>query len=162
MSENGQEWFVVERARALAWMYLTERDDLVITKVANDVGLDYQVSLREKDGKSSLRQLGIVLRAARKPTTVEELDKTLRPAMKSLQRIGDFPYPVSLFYFTMEDNRGYFTWVAEPIITEDRKPRLRRHAAASCRVLDRSTLDQVIRQVMEWYDAFFSSMVVRV
>ena len=160
MSENGKEWFVAERARALAWMHLTQRDDLLITQAGKDVGLDYLVSLTMKNDKPSLRQFGIVLRAARKPATVEHLNKILRPTMQSLRRVGEFPYPVCLLYFTMEDNRGYYAWVAEPMLTEDGKPRLQRHGAAACKLFDRPALDQIVSQVRKWYDAFFSSIVV--
>lgn len=160
MNENNKEWFVAERAQALAWMHLTQRDDLIITQTSKDVGLDYLVSLTKKNDKPSLRQFGVILQAARKPLTVEQLDKLLRPSMQSLQRVGEFPYPVCLLYFTMEDNRGYYTWVAEPVLTEESKPRLQRHAAASCKMLDRPALDHIVSQVNAWYDAFFSSIVV--
>jgi hypothetical protein len=160
MSENGKDWFVVERARALAWVHLTERDDLVIAPAGKDVGLDYLVSLTKKDDKPSLRQFGVILRAARKPVTLNQLDKLLRPTMQSLQRVGEFPYPVCLLYFTMEDNRGYYTWVAEPLLTSDGKPQLQRRAAASCNPLDRPALDRIVSQVSAWYEAFFSSIVV--
>lgn len=160
MRENRKEWFVAERARALAWMYLTERDDLLLTPAAREVGLDYLASLTTKNDKPSLRQFGVILRAARKPAGEEQLDKLLRSTMQSLQRIEEFPYPVLLLYFTMEDNRGYFTWVAEPTLTDEGKPRLQRHATAACKRLDGPALDHIVAEVRKWYDAFFSSIVV--
>lgn len=160
MRENGKKWFITERARALAVMYLTERDDLLITPAGKDVGLEYLVSLTKKDHRPSLRQFGVVLRAALRPTTEDRLAKLLRPTMRSFQHIEEFPYPVCLLYFTMQDNRGYYTWVAEPTLTDDGKPRLQSHAAASCKLLDRPALDQIVSQVNAWYDAFFSSIVV--
>ena len=160
MSKNGNEWFLSERAKAMAWMHLTQRDDLLVTRAGADIGLDYLVSLTKQKEKPSLRQFSVILRAARKAVNPERLDKLLRPSMESWQKVGEYPYPVCLFYFTMEDNQGYYTWVAEPILTDDGKPRLKCHAAASCKPLDRPALDRIVSQVSAWYDAFFSTIVV--
>ena len=80
--------------------------------------------------------------------------------MESFLRVSEFPYPVCLLYFTMEDNRGYYTWIAEPVLTEDGKPRLQVHSAADCKNFDREALDKIVSQVDAWYDAFFASIVV--
>ncbi|HWG45085.1 MAG TPA: hypothetical protein VN688_20110 [Gemmataceae bacterium] len=160
MSENEQEWFIVERGRALARMHLTRRDDLIVTEAGKDVGLDYLVYITKADEKPSVRQFGLALRSTRNAVTEEKLSKVLRPTMQALLRVGDFPYPVCLFSFTMEDNQGYSTWIAEPVLTEDGKPRLRMHSAASCTKLDRAALDRIVNQVDAWYDAFFSSIVI--
>ena len=133
MSETAKNGSLSNAPADLAWMHLTARYDLLITRADSDVGLDYLVCLTKKDDKPSLRQFGIILRAERKPTTVEQLNKVLRPTMRLVQRVGEFPYPVCLLYFTMEDNRGYYTWVAEPILTEDGKPRLQKHAGELAR-----------------------------
>jgi hypothetical protein len=160
VSANGNEWFVAERARALARMHLTRRDDLRVTHAGKEFGLEYIVFITRKGEKDSVRQLGVVLRAARDPVTEHHLNRVLRPTMQAFQRDGEYPYPVCLFYFTMQDNQGYFTWVAEPVRTESGKPRLMLHSSASCKPLDREALDRIVSQVDGWYDAFFSSMVV--
>src|SRR5437762_12337491 len=98
MSENKQAWFVAERTRMLALMHLTRRDDLVITETKGpDVGLNLFVTIRKGDGEKSLRQFGVILRGTKAPVTEEQLNKTLRPTMQSVQRTGQFPYPVCLF-----------------------------------------------------------------
>jgi hypothetical protein len=160
MSGNGNEWYVAERARALARMHLTRRDDLVIVQAGKESGLDYLVSLARDSEKPSARQFGVALRAARSPPVEERLNEALRPEMRSLLRAGEFPYPVCLFYFTMEDDGGYYAWVAEPVRTEDGKPRLRMHSSASCQKLDRAALDEIASRVGAWYDALFSTIVV--
>jgi hypothetical protein len=162
MSENGQEWFVAERSKVLARVYLTRRDDLVIRDpgAGRDVGLEYLVGITREGEKSSVRQFGVVLRAARDRVTEEHLNKILRPTMESFLRVGEFPYPVCLLYFTMDDNQGYYTWIAEPTLTEDGKPRLQVHSTADCKKLDREALDKIVSQVDAWYDAFFANIVV--
>lgn len=159
MSDNDKQWFVTERARALALMHLTRRDDLVVTPVGTDIGLEYLVYITRDDEKPSARQFGVALRAARSPAGEEHVNKALRPTMRSYARAGGFPYPVCLFYFTMEDSQGYYPWVVEPVPTSDGKPRLQVHAA-SCKRLDREALDRIVDQTQAWYGAFSASVVV--
>jgi hypothetical protein len=80
--------------------------------------------------------------------------------MQSLLRVGPFPYPVCLFYFTMDDDQGYYSWVAEPAV-EAGQPRLLMHAAPHCRKLDAAALDDIVQKVDHWYDAFFSRIAVK-
>src|SRR5262249_54097819 len=103
----------------------------------------------------------IVLRGSRGPMTEERLNKVLQPTLPSLLRGGEFPYPVSLLYFTMTDDQGYQTWLAEPVLTPDGKPRLQVHSAPACRKFDRAALDRVVDGVDGWYDAFFATIVLR-
>src|SRR5438874_73864 len=149
MSASEQEWFVAERARALAMIHLTRRPDLVVTHGGRDVGLEYVVSITREGGEPSLRQFGVFLRGTRSAVTEDQLNKLLRPTLASLQRVGPFPYPVCLWHFTMDDDQGYQTWVAEPAVVDER-PRLILHAAAHCRKLDRASLDELVAQVNRW------------
>jgi hypothetical protein len=160
MSENKQEWFIAERTRALAMLHLTRRDDLEVTPAGQGVGLEYIVYITKGGKERSLRQFGVFLRGTKSPVTERHLDKLLRPTMQSFLGIGPFPYPVCLFHFTMEDDQGYFTWVAEPAVTED-GPRLLMHEEAHCRKLDRAALDEIVSRVDSWYDAFFGRIAVK-
>jgi hypothetical protein len=160
VSKNEQEWFVEERGRALAVMHLTRRDDLTVTEAGGDLGLDYLVLIARGHEKPSARQFGVVLKAARGPVSEKQRTKVLRTAMQSVVRAGEFPYPVCLLYFTMENNQGCYAWVVEPLLTEERKPRLRLHSDPSCEELDREALDRIVTRVDAWYDALFASIVV--
>jgi len=160
MSEEKQDWFVAERARALTMIHLTRRKDLLVKQAGREVGLEYVVSITKDEGEPSLRQFGVFLRGAKTAVTEDHLDKLLRPTMRSFQRIGPFPYPVCLFHFTMEDDQGHFTWVAEPVVGED-GPKLLMHAKAHCRKLDRAVLDEIVDRVDRWYDAFFRRIAVK-
>jgi hypothetical protein len=162
MTKNDQEWFVAERTRALALMHLTRRDDLTITEAGQGVGLEYIVYLTRghKAQERSVRQFGVSVRGTKNLVTPEHLDKALRPTMQGFLRAGPFPYPVCLFHFTMDDDQGDFTWVAEPAVGQE-GPRLLMHAEAHCRKLDRAALDEVVSRVDRWYDAFFASIAVK-
>jgi hypothetical protein len=160
MSEQGQEWFIAERARAMARMYLTRRADLAITEEGRAVGLEFLVFVTRNGGERSVRQFGVFLSGSKPPVTEERLNKELRPRLKSLQRVGPFPYPVCLFHFTTDDDQGYYTWLAEPVVAKE-GPRLLMHAEAHCRKLDRVSLDEIVERVSSWYDAFFSKITVK-
>src|SRR4051812_49028228 len=99
------QWFVAERSRALALMYLSHRKDLVIREQKEaDLGLEFLVYLVKESESPSLRQFGIALRGTVSPVTQEHLNQVRRPTMQSLLRIGQFPYPVGLLHFTMQDD----------------------------------------------------------
>lgn len=90
----------------------------------------------------------------------DEADAVLRPAVQRRQRYGPFPRPVCLFLFAMENDAAWYMWVAEPIASEDGKPRLRSRDEPDCRPLDKKALKELIERVDVWYDAFFHGLVV--
>jgi hypothetical protein len=156
--EHQREIITEKRAHALAMMLLTRREDLLIEEVKDDIGLDYIVRFHTQ-GKEGLREFGIELKAHRSAATKEQADRIVRPGMHQVQRYGPFPLPVCLFLFTMENDQGWYTWVAEPIESEDGKPGLRSCDKPDCRPLDNRALKQIIERVDVWYDAMFPSLI---
>jgi len=53
-----QERFIAERVRALAVVYLTRRDDLIVTEETADIGIDLWVTLNLED-KDGHRKFGV-------------------------------------------------------------------------------------------------------
>jgi len=161
MAGESDQWFVAERSRALALMYLSHRKDLVITEQKGaDIGLDFIVYVVKESESPSLRQFGIALGGTAGPASAEQLDKALRPTMQSFQRIGQFPYPVGLLHFTMQDDQGYWTWVAEPAVSKD-APQLLIHSEPHAQRIDRGLLDRIVERVDRWYDAFYARIAVK-
>jgi hypothetical protein len=151
MAKGFKEWFVADRARALATVYLTRRDDLAITDTKEQTGIDFLVSLR-RNGKPSGRAFGVYLRGAMSPVSVDHANRVLKPSVDAFQRLGEFPYPVCLFFFTMVNDKGYFAWLVEPIIA-DGKPRLVQKRAPECAEMNEHTVDRIVEFVSAWYDA---------
>lgn len=154
-----QTRFIAERSQALAKMYLTRRADLIITSAGPEAALDYLVFLAEGD-RQSLRQFGVSVRGSKPASNEEKVSTASTAALAALQGEGPFPYPVCLLHFTMDDDQGYWAWVAEPTIAEQ-EPRLVFHHEARYHKLDRASLDAVVDQVGHWYDAFFSRIAVK-
>lgn len=159
MSEKKQDWFIAERTRTLALLHLTRRKDLVINE-GRDAGLAFVVSITQEEGKASLRQFGVYLRGTKSATTEAYLNRSLQPTLGEIVRIDQFPYPVCLFCFTMDDDQSYYTWVAEPVVREE-FPILVMHSEPRCRKLDRAALDEIVEAVDRWYDVFFGRIAVK-
>jgi len=146
-----KEQFVAERARALAAILLTRRNDLTIKETKRDTGLDLHVYI-EREDKPMRLVFGLLLRAVLSPVTPEEAAKVLRPTMGQFQGLRKFTYPVCLFFFTMRDEQAFFAWLAEPVVNGG-APKLVHHEQANCVLLTDELLDTVVEQIVSWYDA---------
>jgi hypothetical protein len=147
MDRELKEQFIAERARALAIMHLTRRDDLVIVDEKS------QVLLMQIGRDPSLpRRFGVLVQGAMSPVTPEQANKVLRFSVQRFKRLGPFSCPVCLFFFTMRDNQGYSTWLLEPTV-EQGHPRLVPREEPDCEILDNDTLGQIVAAVNAWYDA---------
>ncbi len=142
-------------------MHLSHRMDLVIKVVKDqDAGLTFMLAILKANEVPSARQFGIVLSGSVGPATEEQIIELLLPAMASFSRVGAFPYPVGLLHFTMEDDQGYFTWLAELDVTEA-GPRLLLHSEPHCVKLDCDLLATIVRAENQWYDLFFARIAVK-
>ncbi|HEV3444366.1 MAG TPA: DUF4365 domain-containing protein [Gemmataceae bacterium] len=156
---NGKtKQLIRQRARALAIMYLTRHEDLGIEEPRADFGLDLIVRFRHKRNPG-LRQFGVEVKAAREAVTKSQADRLLAQALRKIPRFGLFPFPVALFFFTMENDRGWFTWAAEPAIDPTGKPRLHLHTMPDSKALDHESVEEIVRKVDRWYDCFFGILI---
>ncbi len=150
-----QTRLIAERVRALAIILLTRREDVSIRELTEDFGLDLIATIVHED-RSGLRQFGVKLGGVWGKVTAEHADAVLRPTMRKMLRYGPFPYPVTLFFYTMENDEGWYTWASEPIVSSDGAFELRSHGEASCCPLNDEAIDEMIGRVDDWYDAFYS------
>ena len=148
-----QNWFIEERSRNLAVMHLTRRSDLNIREEPHeDWGLDFIVEI-VKDESASLRIFGIEVKGAASAVTDDQANKILTPTMQQFRELDNFYFPVCVFFFTMADNQGRYAWVAEPVVTDDGKPKLERRDEAATAILDNEALKCLIDRVDRWYEA---------
>jgi hypothetical protein len=156
--QSTQEYFIAERARILALVYLTRREDLIVTEETADVGVDLWVTLN-RGNKGGHRKFGVQIKGARAAVAPGQINKTLRPGIQQMLRHRPFPFPVVLFFFTMENNEGWYTWVAEPVVSSAGDFEIVEHSEASCRPLDTEAINEVVEAVDRWYDAFFARAI---
>jgi hypothetical protein len=145
------DWFVQQRTRSLATVYLTRRDDLAIT-APDDNCVDLHVVINTNK-ETTNRRFGVVLRGTTRAVAVDAVNAILTPTLESLAS-ADIIYPVGLFFFVMETDGGYFTWVTEPSVTSDGTPTLTHNTVANCVPLDTAAIDAIVERVNDWYDAF--------
>ena len=152
-----QEMLIAKRVRALAVMYLTRRSDLMVEEVQEDIGLDLIVRFAPEN-KEGIRQFGVEPRGVWSSVTKEHADKVLVASVRQAQRHGPFAFPVCMFLFTMEENKAWYTWVAEPVV-QTGKAILRMHQRADCQPLNNAALNQIVAHVDRWYDTFLENLV---
>jgi hypothetical protein len=157
MNKEFREWFVTERARALAMVLLTRRDDLVVTEAREETGLDYTVRIKTA-GNTGNRPFGVSLTAAMTPVEPDVANRQLTDAVKRLQAVGPFHFPVCMFFFTVKDDQGYWAWGYEPVVTGEGQPRLPVRATVHGRKLNIGSLEDIVSAVTAWYDAFDATM----
>lgn len=150
-----QQRFIGERARALAFVLLTRRAEVAVSERKVDGGIDLLVTLHPED-KHGLRQFAVQVKGVWRKSTADDAKAVLRPGMGELLRHGPYPFPVVLFFFTMENSQGWYTWVTEPVVTGDGGFELRSHEDASCHLLDGRAIDEIVDRVDRWYEAFFA------
>jgi hypothetical protein len=148
-----KKWFVKERAKALALVLLTRRDDLVVEESNGDGSLDFTVSIGARKDHGG-RRFGIIVAAGMRPVTTEEANQLLRPVLAKARELRDVSHPICVFYFTAKDDHGYFTWAYEPVIAGKRQAALKYHSEPHCVKLGDPSLAAMVLAVNKWYDAF--------
>ncbi len=87
--ENTQVWYIDQRAEQLAFIYLSRRDDLVITAQNDDYGIDFLVSIVE-NGKYTGRMFGVQVKAR---LALEATQKNTLSANSFKLNISESPIP---------------------------------------------------------------------
>ncbi len=151
MTNESKEHFIADQVRALATIILTRRGDLTIVETKKDTGLDFHVYIDREDKPMRL-MFGVLLRGVPSPVTPDHANKVLGPTMGQFRGMRKFTYPVCLFFFTTRDEQAFFSWLAEPVVNDD-VPKLVHNDKANVVPLTNEHLDQVIQQIVAWYDA---------
>ena len=151
MTNEAREQHLAEQLRARATVILTRRGDLTVVDTRRDTGLDLHVYV-EREDKPMRLMFGVLLRGVPSPLTAEQANKILGPTMGQFQGMRKFTCPVCLFFFTTRDERAFFSWLAEPVVNGG-APKLVHHSKANVVPLTDGLLDQVVEQIIAWYDA---------
>jgi hypothetical protein len=144
------ETFLAEWLRARAVVILTRRDDLTIRETKANTGLDLHVYIDREDKPMRL-MFGILLHAVPSPIR-GSVNRLLAPTMQQFRGMKKFTYPVCLFFFTMREEQTFFAWLAEPVVIKG-APKLIHHGKAHGIQFTNELLNQVIEQIVAWYDA---------
>ena len=151
MTDEAKELFLADRVRALATVLLTRRNDLTIAETKQSTRLDLHVYIDREDKPMRLA-FGVLLRGMSAPQTATGANQVLGPTMGQFQGMRKFTYPVCLFFFTMRDEKAYFSWLAEPVLNGG-APKLVHHGKVACVELTDDLLGQIVERIVGWYDA---------
>jgi hypothetical protein len=121
--------------------------------------LDNIVRFHSK-GKAGLREFAVQVTGQWPAMTKDDADRALRPAIQRLKRYGPLLRPICLFFFTIQNDGAWYTWLAEPSATEGGKPVLRSRDEPDCRPLEKKYLKGIIDRVEAWHDAIFRGLTV--
>ena len=111
-----QPWYVEQRAKALALVYLTRRDDLVVRQEHEpDYGLDFIVEIVDKD-QPTRKVFGIQLKGSTSITVEEAASDTFTSTLQDQQWLVKLPFPVCLFLFAVKDSVGFYRWLTRRVV----------------------------------------------
>jgi hypothetical protein len=66
--------------------------------------------------------------------------------------LKDIPFPVCLFFFTMEDDKGYYGWIKEPVVVPAHTPPLLMSNPSELKPLTNEELGRILSRIKKWYD----------
>ncbi|MEH1872067.1 DUF4365 domain-containing protein [Nostoc sp.] len=149
-------WYIARRAESLAIVYLTRRDDLIISQPTPKPNqeLDFLITIT-KDGVYTGRLFGIEVKAIdstsnlNKHNDILKLDKN---RLNIVQKFQDLPFPVCLFFFILENDKGYYKWILEPKINGQKQVSLNFNEDEELKKLDDKEIANIISSVNSWYD----------
>ena len=147
-------WYLGARAEQLAILYLSRRDDLIITRSEADYGIDFLVSIC-KDNKLIGRVFGVQIKAimSLKPLCQGSFDSNeIKLNVGKTFVLKDIPFPLCLFVFAMDNDEGYYRWIKKPVLDSEEHPKLLFNEANLFKKLTKEALDNIVAQVNLWYE----------
>ncbi len=168
-----EPWYIGERAEALATMYLTRRQDLEVSSVSprsRYTGSDIQIRLKSKSGGAPITFIVKVKGVFRSSPRLGLPSSRMFPVRYAVQELEDRGLPVCIFLFTVDDERGYYRWLYEPVVSDQQQAvlRLEQNFASispedqerqqvvilsKFEELNDEAIAKVVHQVMQWYRA---------
>lgn len=154
--QTESNWYVGLRAEALAKVYLTRRDDLIISEQQQGAGtLDFLLKITQ-DGKYSGRMFGIEVKATASSSDLIQEQEFFKVKNKkynfNISFFKDLPFPMCLFFFTVDNDKGYYKWILEPIIKDHNNVALKINENEELTLLNDEEIDNIITIVNSWYD----------
>jgi hypothetical protein len=148
-----EAWYYGQRAESLALMYLTRRNDLSVSRQEMHYGLDFLVTIC-KDRIYSGRIFGVEVKASLSALKSNKgiITLPIRLTKHEASLYKDFPFPICLFFFAMENDKGYYRWIKEPVIEPKEQPKLVLSEGNELKTLTNEELDKIISRINKWYN----------
>jgi hypothetical protein len=148
------------RAHALAAVYLTTRQDVATFVLEDGQEVDMFARTERGEGRSGAT-FGVIVRGTPKPLpTPKAADLYVSMVFKRFENGLPLSMPVLVLTFSMHDDAGYVTWMAEPSSRGD-VPKLIIHVQPKNVLATRQALDDIVDRVNAWYDRVQKMMFIR-
>lgn len=149
--EKNQLWYVAKRAESMAIMMLTRLSNVHVQQFERDYGLDLLVSIGTK---SFGRVFGIEVKGTINISSFISRNGTLKKrVLKQIRSmVVEYPFPIGIFVFDMNEDNGYFSWITAPIVTATGSAVTTIQDPVSLVPLKTEMIEQIIKQVNNWYD----------
>ncbi|MEA5552862.1 DUF4365 domain-containing protein [Anabaena cylindrica UHCC 0172] len=161
--KHEEPWYIGLRSKALAVVYLTRRDDLMVDtdKKEHDLDILVSISLNSKDIN---RIFGVEVKAIKSSSKViqnNEVFNIEEADINFLQsRFIKCKFPVCLFFFTLDNDNGYYKWILEPVLDNENSNKLKFNPSPEFRILTDQAINDIVSLVNQWYDNL-PNMVVK-
>lgn len=144
-----EDRFFETRAVQLAIVHLTRRPDVRVTQEPHEDGVDLLVSLL-KNGKNVGRLLAVEVKAATSETMIPgAYGKDWRPDAI----LNSYYFPLCLFVFSMDHDRGYWRWVRKPELHAPGRRHLVSVEDGPLEPLTDAAMNRMLDAVRDWYDS---------
>jgi hypothetical protein len=140
--------FIHERAERLALVYLTRSEEIAVEQMQSDYGLDMLVTIL-RDKLPTGRIFGVQVKG--RDGTFQDIEPVASRTLPQREKdyFQDLPFPVCVLLFTMEDDKGYYTWLKYSSNSNKSLPFLEQN---QWRCLDSYPVKHIIEEVNAWYD----------
>ena len=153
--QTEQPWYIGLRSKALAIVSLTERDDLIVYRDTKDYDLDVLVSI-SKNGEDINRLFGVEIKAVKSTPKIIQNDDIFNiegADINVLQsRFTKCNFPICLFFFTLDNDNGYYKWILEPILDQEKSNKLKLNPNPEFRKLTNEAINDIVSVVNQWYE----------
>ncbi len=157
MSTRAEAEYVGRRSELLAQLVLTRRKGVSVFSLGNgDIGIDLVAHLPPMPVKGLEKPIQSSLAVVVKGTSAaldreEDANSYAKRTWKPLSANALILSPVVVLLFSMEGDRGFYSWLMEPRLYGEGVPGLDFVETPDMTKITRKTIDHVFDEVESWY-----------
>ena len=158
MSTAATEDYVAKRAKLLATLVLTRQKNVrpIDFHAAIDVGVDLIVQLpsigESKFGPPILPSLGVEVMGTDDSLETEAEATAYANRHRENRPAGFWMGPIVFLLFSMNGDRGYFSWILEPKVTKAEGPTLIRVSSLDMTKITKTSTEVIFRESAAWFE----------
>ena len=61
-------------------------------------------------------------------------------------------FPICLFFFTLDNDNGYYKWISEPILDNENSNKLKFNRSPEFRKLTKEAINDIVSLINQWYE----------